>query len=613
MSDTTTSSHSRPDEAGPHKAIQPASPQLPAKPLPPAIDTNAAPAPGRLYDTISQVSRASASRMWGGISPHAIASAWFDWASHFSRAPGRYAELANEAVICSTQLFASAMQPNAVEKKVINHNHRFDDPEWNELPFRLWRDAFLATDHLCDVATRPLRGMSETNARRVSFMAHQTIDAFSPANNLFLNPVLMRRTREEAGFNLVRGMNNLFEDAMNALARTPPEQDGAWIIGENIAATRGTVVYRNAIMELIQYAPATPDVYSEPILIVPAWIMKYYVLDLAPCRSLVKYLVDAGFTVFMISWKNPGESDRETPFDAYRTKGVMQALDVINAVIPGRQVHACGYCLGGTLLSIAAAAMARDQDTRIASISLLAAQTDFSEAGELLLFVDESQIAWLEDMMWDQGFLDTHQMAGTFRLLRANELVWSRLAREYLLGERDSENDLTTWNADPTRMPYRMHTEYLRSLFLENRLTAGRYAVEGRVVALKDIGAPMFIVGTETDHIAPWRSVYKTTLFTNNDLTFVLTSGGHNAGIVSEPGHRNRHYRVGHRQPNAAYESPDAWAGGADFREGSWWPVWIGWLASHGTGERTSPPPAGAPGLGYEPLGPAPGEYVLVR
>lgn len=565
------------------------------------------------FETVDRVGRSMIARFTGGLSPHAEAAAWFDWLSHFTRAPGRQLELAALGAVLAVRL-AALMSGNAVPLlKPEPNDHRFADPSWQGVPFLWWQQAFLAQEEWWRSATRPLRGMKARDVERVGFMVHQFLDAFSPSNVPSLNPVVIERTLNEAGANLVRGMGYLVDDWRRAVTMTPPEPDKRFRVGETVAATPGQVIFRNELMELIQYSPATPDVLAEPVLIVPAWIMKYYVLDLEPQRSLVRYLVDRGITVFMISWRNPTPADRNVAFDAYRTEGVLAALGVVNAVVPGRKVHACGYCLGGTLLAIAAAAMARDDDDRLKTVTLLAGQTDFSEAGELMLFVDDSQVAFVEDMMWDQGVLDSSQMSAAFRALRSDDLVWSKMTRNYLLGERETMSDLLAWNADPTRLPYLMHAQYLRGLFLENRLTAGRFAVEGSVIALKDLRVPMFVVGTETDHIAPWQSVYKVHLFTDNELTFLLTNGGHNAGIVSEPGHAGRHYDIATREVGARYMDATTWRSRATRVDGSWWPEWESWLVARSEAQRTAPPAMGAPARGIPPLCPAPGTFVLQR
>jgi poly[(R)-3-hydroxyalkanoate] polymerase subunit PhaC len=566
-------------------------------------------------DDLNRLFHAAVARASLGISPAALALAFTDWWLHLASAPGKQLELAQKAVRKSVRLAVhaarSASHPDcdACIEPLIQ-DRRFADPLWRQAPYNLIYQSFLLTQQWWHNATTGVRGVSAQNEQIVSFVMRQILDVFAPTNFLPTNPVLLNRTLAEGGANLQRGAMNFLEDWERAVAGHKPVGADAYVVGRDVASTPGRVVYRNRLIELIQYEPATETVQAEPVLIVPAWIMKYYILDLSPENSLVRYLVDSGHTVFMISWRNPTAEDRDLGLDDYRRLGIESALDAIEAIVPERKIHALGYCLGGTLLSIAAAAEARDRRNRLKSATLLAAQTDFTEAGELTLFVNESQLSFLEDVMWQQGYLDTHQMSASFQLLRSNDLIWSRVLKQYLMGERESMNDLMAWNADGTRLPYRMHSEYLRQLFLDNDLAEGRYKVEDRPVALTDIRVPIFAVGTETDHVAPWRSVYKIHLLTDTEVTFVLTSGGHNAGIVSEPGHPHRHFRIMNRAADADYVDPDHWLTSADQRGGSWWPAWTDWLDTHSSG-KVAPPAMGNPARGYEPLDAAPGTYVL--
>jgi polyhydroxyalkanoate synthase len=591
----------------------------PATPSPPDPRPEARPyVDGARLQAFDRLLRAAMGQFTGGVSPWSVGAALADWGFHLATSPGRQATLAADAARDALRLSLYALKAAAggapaPVAETPDGDRRFDDPAWARFPFNVMEQAFHAAEAWWGAAATGNRGVTQAHQRQVGFLMRQALDMAAPTNIPWLNPEIIERTAAEGGANLTRGLGHWMDDLDRLVNGRPPAGTEAFVVGENVAVTPGAVVYRNELIELIQYSPDTPDVHAEPVLIVPAWIMKYYILDLSPHNSLVRYLVAQGHTVFIVSWRNPTAADRDVALDDYRRRGVMAALDAVGAIVPDRRVHACGYCLGGTILAIAAAAMARDGDDRLASVTLLAAQTDFTDAGELMLFIDESQVALLEDMMWRQGYLDTAQMAGAFHALRSNDLIWSRIIRHYVLGERDAPSDLMAWNADQTRMPYLMHAQYLRGLFLENRLSAGRFAVEGRVVHLGDIRAPIFAVGTTGDHIAPWRSVYKIALFADAPVTFALTGGGHNAGIVSEPGHPRRRYRIMTRAPQEPYLDPASWAARAPEREGSWWVDWQRWLAGHGTADRVPPPTLGAPERGLPPLAPAPGTYVFQR
>ena len=572
-------------------------------------------------ELMDRASRAFLARLTGGVSPGALVEAYADWLMHLAVLPGKQASLLQNAVRKASRLSRYAMtcattgataggNPDGCIEP-MPQDHRFDHEGWQTWPFNLYAQSFLLTQQWWSQAMTGVRGVSPHHERIVDFVTRQLLDLAAPSNFPLTNPEVLRKTLDEGGMNLARGWSHLLEDLERLGSKQMPAGRESFLPGKAVAVTPGKVVYRNRLIELIQYEPTTPNAHPEPVLIVPAWIMKYYILDLSPENSLVRYLVGQGFTVFMISWRNPGADDRDLGMDDYRKLGIEAALAAAKEITGSPKVHAAGYCLGGTLLSITAAGLFHRGDDSIASLSLFAAQTDFTEAGELTLFIDESEVSFLEDLMWEQGYLDTAQMSGAFQLLRSKDLIWSRIVREYMLGERAPMFDLMAWNADGTRMPYRMHSEYLRQLFLRNDFAEGRYRVDGTVVSIEDITAPVFAVGTEQDHVAPWRSVFKIRHLADSPVTFVLTTGGHNAGIVSEPGHKYRHYRILTSPAHNGHLDPEGWVAAAALRDGSWWEAWSAWLAEL-SGAPGALPPMGKPDAGLEPLCPAPGTYVLM-
>jgi polyhydroxyalkanoate synthase len=557
----------------------------------------------------------------GGMSPQAFGGAWVDVLSRLALAPGRQLELAQQALRKSIELAqftGEALRGGevAVAPRVEGtpYAQRFSDPAWGRFPFNVLAQAFVSGAELAREAVRNVPGAQADAEYVAGFTVREGLELLAPDNYLPTNPQLLALTRDERGRNLVRGVRNLAEDVQRVFKGLGPVGVEHYVVGEHTAVSPGKVILRNSLMELIQYAPTTDKVHAEPVLIVPAWIMKYYILDLSPRNSLVKYLTDMGHTVFMISWKNPTADDRDVAMDDYLSLGVLAALDAIEKVRPKRKVHAVGYCIGGTLLAIAAAALAQRGDARLASVTLFAAQTDFSEPGELSVFISPAQLAMLEALMWKNGVLESRQMGGAFQLLRTYDLLWAPSVQSYLKGERLGVNDLMSWNADGTRMAYRMHTDYLHQLYLNNDLAEGRYVALGETLDLADIEVPMFVVGTETDHVAPWKSVYKVgRLVRSKDYTFCLTSGGHNAGIISGPQHPKRRHRVLTMKAGARLPSAAQYLKSVEPAQGSWWPTFAAWLAGHSSPKKVSPPKMGATQKGLRPVCDAPGEYVLAR
>ncbi|MDR3442767.1 MAG: alpha/beta fold hydrolase [Legionella sp.] len=556
-----------------------------------------------VFDYLNKTYQANLAKFTAGISPASLKIAYFSWISQLAQAPGTLMKLSFYPAMHIPDVLNHLMTQ---ERPANGKDVRFHTENWAHYPWRLWAELFLQIEDWY-LQSAEVPGLTKPVKRIISFSIRQIFDAMSPSNFVLTNPDLLQETIRSQGRNLVRGTELAFQDVIEKLSGSPPAGVENFIPGKQVAITKGKIVFKNHLIELIQYEAQTPKVYKEPVLILPAWIMKYYILDLLPNNSLVNWLTQQGHTVFIVSWKNPDSKDRNLGLDDYYRLGAMAAIDAVCQAIPKTKIHLMGYCLGGTLAMITAAAMAQNNDLRIKSLSLLAAQGDFTEAGELLLFITKSEVSFLKSMMWDQGYLDTKQMSGSFQMLRSYDLIWSKMVQDYMHGTQRGMIALLAWNADTTRMPYKMHSEYLEQLFLNNDFAEGRFTIEGKHIVAENIRTPAFVVSTEKDHVAPWKSVYKTHLMINGDITFVLTNGGHNAGIVSEPGHEGRSYLIRERKKDSSYLDPATWLEEAHKKNGSWWLAWHEWLV-----KQSSPKQVTAPVLNKK-LPDAPGHYVLQK
>jgi polyhydroxyalkanoate synthase subunit PhaC len=561
-----------------------------------------------------------------GLSPISLALACIDWAMHLAVSPGKQLQLAQRAMQLTLDEMQRTSQPTDDAASSTTEDARFADPTWQQWPYSTLKDSFKAGDRWWQEATQ-VDGMSPHRQHMVSFFARQWMDAMSPSNWPLTNPQVFTHGVETLGQSLLQGTHMFMRDFQQSALPANANPDGLaplpYAVGTDVAITPGKVVYRNHLIELIQYEPTTDKVAAEPVLIIPSPIMKFYILDLSQQNSMVRYLVAQGFTVFMISWRNPDADDRDLGMEDYLVGAVMQAMRQASAIAKTPSLHTMGYCLGGTFLAIVAALMGADgfaaheatqnQDNQpplpqLASVTLLAAQTDFSESGELGIFIDDDQLRTLREQIARKGYLSGRQMAGTFQFLHSKDLVWSRNTQRYLMGVDETGSDLMSWNSDTTRLPQRMHSEYLDTLFLRDDLTEGHYKVAGIPIALKNLKMPLMVVGTVRDHVSPWRSVYKIHLYTDTDTSFILAAGGHNAGIISEPGHPRRSYQMDHVSAGADWVDADAWISRAPRYDGSWWEAWSQWLHERSTSQVTARKINQA-----HVLCDAPGEYVMVR
>ncbi len=483
---------------------------------------------------------------------------------------------------------------------------RFRDESWqqNEI-FDFIKQSYLLSARYVQDVVKHVDGLDTKTARKVDFYTRQFVDAMSPSNFLLTNPEVLRKTAETGGENLLRGLNNLLGDLERGRGKWTVKMTDmdAFRVGENIGVSPGRVVFQNALMQLIQYSPTTETVLKRPLLILPPWINKFYILDLRPKNSFVRYAVSQGHTVFVASWVNPDADLSDAGFEDYMKSGVLAALDAIEAATGEARVNAIGYCLGGTLLGSTLAWMAKKHDDRIASATFFVSMLDFSEAGELGVFIDEEQLTALEGKMKEQGYLEGSDMSTTFNMLRANDLIWSFVVNNYLLGNEPFPFDLLYWNSDATRMPARMHSFYLRNMYQQNLLAQpGGMTLEGETLDLGAVQVPAYFLSTREDHIAPWRSTYRGARLLGGHNRFVLAASGHIAGVVNPPDGGKYNHWINDALP----ETAQGWLDSATEMAGSWWPDWNRWVVAH-AGARV---PARVPAEDGEA---APGAYVKVR
>ena len=489
-------------------------------------------------------------------------------------------------------------------------DRRFRDPAWNDdAVFSIIKQSYLLTSRWLTEVMNDVDGLDDKTRQKLDFYTRQFVDAMAPSNFVATNPEVLRATLETGGDNLLRGFNHLLADLDEgkgklAIKMTDPE---AFEVGKNIATSPGKVVFQNDLLQLIQYVPTTDKVHKRPLLIIPPWINKFYILDLQPKNSFIKYAVDQGLTVFVVSWVNPDTQHAEKTFEDYMLEGPLAALDAIEQATGETDVNAIGYCLGGTLLAATLAFMAAKQDKRIKAATFFTALTDFEDPGDLGVFIDEEQLASMDDMMAEKGYLDGREMATTFNMLRANDLIWSFVVNNYLLGKEPFPFDLLYWNSDSTRMPHAMHSFYLREFYQNNKLVKpGGITLGGVPIDLRKVRIPIYMLSTREDHIAPWASTYAATQIFRGSTTFALAGSGHIAGVINPASSKKYGYWLNDKLP----ADPKDWLETATHQEGSWWPDWSSWIGKK-SGAKVE---ARIPGKGkLKAIEDAPGSYVRIK